>query len=478
MVRFISTIGGFCMAAIIKRSGGYAVVYSYTDKTGKGKQKWEQFSSREEAERRKLTVELAQKNGTFIVPDNITVGEYIKNFIDYRAQKRKWAPSTYSGNLSYLKNHINPHIGMIPLQKLRMLDIENLYVTLMNTQKGQYKEGEYQEWTERTKKTAAYLSSTTICEVHTLLNSAMKQAVRWKLIAENPVPDEGPKRDTVERKIWDDETMFQALECMKDPFVHLAVHCAYMGSLREGEAMGILLQNINLDYQGMGCITIDRTLQRVSKQSLNAVGRKDILFEFPNYLERSKSVLVLKKPKTETSRRIIFLTEPLRQEIIKRIAQIERDKKKYGSRYHDYGLLFCQENGLPIEPSLCRKRFDRWRAQQNDAFPPMVFHGIRHSSSTYKLQLSEGDIKSVQGDTGHKRAQILLDTYAHTQEKARIHLTRRVERDFYRSANHGQNSPEFSRNALTQLLRSALRSNPQMQQMLLDALLAPDAPDA
>jgi len=33
--------------------------------------------------------------------------------------------------------------------------------------------------------------------------------------------------------------------------------------------------------------------------------------------------------------------------------------------------------------------------------PPVVFHSLRHSSITYKLKLNGGDIKAVQGDSGH-----------------------------------------------------------------------------
>ena len=33
--------------------------------------------------------------------------------------------------------------------------------------------------------------------------------------------------------------------------------------------------------------------------------------------------------------------------------------------------------------------------------PDVVFHSLRHTSVTYKLKLSGGDIKAVQGDSGH-----------------------------------------------------------------------------
>ena len=60
-----------------------------------------------------------------------------------------------------------------------------------------------------------------------------------------------------------------------------------------------------------------------------------------------------------------------------------------------------------------------------------MFHGLRHSSATYQLLQSGGDFKSVQGNTGHATASVLMDTYAHTQDKPRLELTEKIEANFY-----------------------------------------------
>ena len=54
------------MASIQKRKDKYNVVYYYTDKYGKQKQKWESFRTLREARKRKAEVELQQANRTFI----------------------------------------------------------------------------------------------------------------------------------------------------------------------------------------------------------------------------------------------------------------------------------------------------------------------------------------------------------------------------------------------------------------------------
>ena len=63
--------------------------------------------------------------------------------------------------------------------------------------------------------------------------------------------------------------------------------------------------------------------------------------------------------------------------------------------------------------------------------PPVVFHSLRHSSITYKLKLNGGDIKAVQGDSGHSQAQMVTDQYSHILDENRRQNAQLVERAFY-----------------------------------------------
>ena len=67
----------------------------------------------------------------------------------------------------------------------------------------------------------------------------------------------------------------------------------------------------------------------------------------------------------------------------------------------------------------------------------MVFHSLRHSSITYKLKLTGGDIKAVQGDSGHSQAQMVTDQYSHILDESRKDNARLLENAFYRA-----NDPE------------------------------------
>ena len=112
------------------------------------------------------------------------------------------------------------------------------------------------------------------------------------------------------------------------------------------------------------------------------------------------------------------MTSALKEELKKWLNQLAADEMKDPTRYHDSRMLFRLPNGLTVEPVLIRKKFLKWQ-DAHPEFPRIVFHGLRHSSATYQLMISGGDVKAVQGTTGHATASVLMDTYAHTQDKPR-----------------------------------------------------------
>ena len=61
----------------------------------------------------------------------------------------------------------------------------------------------------------------------------------------------------------------------------------------------------------------------------------------------------------------------------------------------------------------------------------VVFHSIRHTSITYKLKLNGGDMKSVQGDSGHAQLKMVADVYSHILDDDRMLNAQRMENAFY-----------------------------------------------
>ena len=417
------------MAYITKRGNSYSVRYTYEDEHGKSCDKWESFPTKEEATNRKKQIEHELATGTFLIPSSVTVAEFLMDWLPKQCSKHKWAPKTYESNLSTIQNLIIPYIGDMEMQKLRPYHMENLYATLSKTPCGSYIEGKKQELTEKQKQ--RFLSGTTIHEVHRLLGTAFQYAVEWGILVKSPVPVDSPKKSTQERTIWTVEEMRAALDSMEDPILHLAVHLTLVGALREGEIVGLTPEELDFDAaDGIGTFRINKSMQRVRKEALNQVDDGCIIKVFPDKLERSTTSLILKSTKTASSCRTIFMTSALKEELKKWLNQLATDERKDPTRYHDSGMLFRLPNGLAAEPVLIRKKFLKWQ-DAHPEFPRIVFHGLRHSSATYQLLQSDGDFKSVQGNTGHATASVLMDTYAHTQDKPRLELTEKIEANFY-----------------------------------------------
>ena len=303
------------MASIMKRGNTYSVRYNYKDHAGKPCKGWETFKTKAEAQERKITVEKELLDGTFLVPDTMTVEEMLYKWIPIQSSKHKWSPKTYTQSVAMVQNLIVPYIGKRKVQDLRTYDIEQFYATLSQTPCGQYVHGEKQELTENQKK--RLLSSTSIHEVHTLLKTAFSYAVDWDLIHKSPTPREAPKINTEERTIWDERTMLAALQTIENPALHLAVHMSMILSLREGEILGLQPSDLDFDAaDGRGTISVSKTMQRANKDALEKLDPNQVYHTFPDRREGSKSSLILKKPKTKKSNRVLYMTKPLKEELL------------------------------------------------------------------------------------------------------------------------------------------------------------------
>ena len=107
---------------------------------------------------------------------------------------------------------------------------------------------------------------------------------------------------------------------------------------------------------------------------------------------------------------------------------------------------------------------------------PLCYSAIpsRSLRSAYQLMISGGDVKAVQGTTGHASANLLVNTYAHIQQDSRKKLGKKFEEGFYKSgttpvqAAPVEAEPTISMSALLELLKDA---DPAVKAQLRLALL-------
>ena len=101
-----------------------------------------------------------------------------------------------------------------------------------------------------------------------------------------------------------------------------------------------------------------------------------------------------------------------------------------GSEYKDFDLVFAGPMGMPTESSTIPGAFEKL-IKEHPELPKVVFHSLRHSSITYKLKLNGGDIKAVQGDSGHSQVKMVTDVYSHILDDDRKHNAELFEEAFY-----------------------------------------------
>ena len=97
--------------------------------------------------------------------------------------------------------------------------------------------------------------------------------------------------------------------------------------------------------------------------------------------------------------------------------------------YHDYNLVMATSTGMPTGGSVLRKKFKKLIEEKG--LPDVVFHSLRHTSVTYKLKLNGGDVKAVQGDSGHAQVDMVTNVYSHIIDEDRKKNAQLFEEAFY-----------------------------------------------
>ena len=207
----------------------------------------------------------------------------------------------------------------------------------------------------------------------------------------------------------------------------------------------------------------------VAKSGNSIKNGKGVVFKFPPALSSTHTALVLKEPKTKTSVRKVFLPKTVAEMLQKRFEEIENLKELFGEEYTDYNLVFASSCGRPIEGQVINRALKKL-IDDND-LPPVVFHSFRHSSITYKLKLNGGDMKSVQGDSGHAQVKMVADVYSHIIDDDRRLNAQRFEEQFYQGKSQtptekvqAETVPEASQSDKEMLLK--LLANPEIAAIL------------
>jgi integrase len=186
-----------------------------------------------------------------------------------------------------------------------------------------------------------------------------------------------------------------------------------------------------------------------------------VYLTFPELKEECKTSLVLKAPKTTSSVRTVYISKTVAEALLELKAEQERQKEALHGLYEDYNMVIALSNGRPVERRLIDKAFKTHIAAQG--LTPIVFHSLRHFSTSMKLALC-GDIKAVQGDTGHATADMVTGVYGHAFRSNRQQLAADMEEYFFQPIKQSAAQDE----KMAQL-SALLGAKPELLDLLLAA---------
>jgi integrase len=316
------------------------------------------------------------ERGEVVEDSNTRLEDFAKDWI--ADHKGNWSLYTAAHYQDLLNSRILPAMGHMKLSKITPSTIQRFYRDLQKP--GARKDGIKDRG----------LSGKTIHEYDVILSGIFKHALRFQLVATNPmdrvVP---PKISTPEMAYYTPEqarVMLAALDAAS--LSHRAGVClALFGGLRLSEIAG--LEWKHLDFE-RNCVHIQQASKYVPGEGV-----------------------ITKEPKTNSGRRTVDLP-PAIMDLLKahRVEQAQQ-RLAMGPLWTDTGRVFTQDNGKAAFPDSLSQWWRKF-LKQND-LPHIRFHDIRHTCAT--LLLAHGiDMKTVSVRMGHSKVSTTMDIYAHALE--------------------------------------------------------------
>jgi integrase len=286
------------------------------------------------------------------------------------------------------------------------------------------------------------ISKRTVREINKLLRPAFAYAVTLGYIENNPTLNvQMPRVEKKKREQWTAAEVKTAIQCCEDPTFRLMMKLMFSCTLRTGELTALSYEDIVLDPKDdeRPYVSVKKELARLNKTHIEQT-KTEIYRTFPELGPKQKTVVVLKKPKTKSSVRKIYLPDELVEELRQHIAN--QKKEQAGNGFPSYDLLFCNSNGSPLADATLVKRFKKLIREHN--LREVDMYSLRHSGATYKLTKSH-DIKAVQADMGHSSADMIMEVYATIPLESRQQLADHTDsflKDLDKTEQDGQQTTE------------------------------------
>jgi integrase len=229
----------------------------------------------------------------------------------------------------------------------------------------------------------------------------MKQAVKWRMIVQNPCElCELPRQEKKEMKYLSPEETRKFLEVAKGNKWFALFFMVIESGLRPEEYLGLQWKDIDFEQKQL-------SVRRA------AIEKKGGGFSFT-------------EPKTKKSRRKIPISNSVLIALKSHRRNQLEERMKIASDYQNNDLVFASELGTPLQRKNLTDRHFKPLLKKAE-LPNIRLYDLRHTTATLLLSAGENP-KVVSERLGHASIVLTLDTYSHVLPTMQESATDKLEK--------------------------------------------------
>ena len=382
--------------SIYKRGSTWTAHMNWTDMNGKKQQKKVGgFKTRKAAAEHHnqfmTSIQQGRRRGT----TKLRVGEYLlKEWLP--KQENILKASSFASYRRIVNSYLVPRLGSIRLEEVTARRVEQMFNDLLTSGAS-----------GKSLKINTALSAKTVSDIAGVLNRAFKDAVRWDLIATNPISSaKKPPRRTKEMSAWTPEELNRFINVSSTDRFFAVWHLAATSGMRRGELLGLTWDDIDFEKSKVtirktriraGNATIDETPKSRKSQRTFAIDKQ--------------TLAVLKKWKARQGSERLALGTLLNEHIVTEADGTLPNPNTFSRRFK----ALCKKSGLRV----------------------IRLHDMRHSY-VVAARRAGADLKTISERIGHADPKVTLTVYDHVfvedDEKAAASISDHIYRSTPRQA--------------------------------------------
>jgi len=359
------------MSSIYKRGSTWYAHMNWTDMNGRKQQKKVGgFETRKAAaEYHNLfmaSIQQGRRRGT----TKLRVGEYLVNEW-LPEQKNSLKSSSFASYQGIISSYLVPRLGNIRLDEVTPRRVEQMFNDLLTSgARG------------KLLKANSALSAKTVSNIAGVLHRAFKDAVRWDLIAVNPISSaKKPPKRTKEMNAWTPEELNRFIIASGETRLFAVWHLAATSGMRRGEILGLTWGDVDFDK---GKVTVRKTRIRAGNATIEET------------------------PKSRKSQRT-FAVDKRTLAVLKRWKTKQGEERlALGTKVSDH--VVTETDGTLPDPNTFSRRFKALCRQSG--LRAIRLHDLRHSY-VVAARRAGADLKTVSERIGHADPKVTLTVYDH-----------------------------------------------------------------